>query len=63
MSALRKTLGRLLGGLSHIPAYARIRAFLGVHKDACVRLGWNLAGGVIGCAIGLLGVTLWLRYQ
>ena len=63
MSMLRKALGRLLGGLSHVRRLERLRAFLGVHRDACERLAWNVLGGAVGCAIGLMGVTLWLRYQ
>lgn len=42
---------------------ARLWAFLARHKGAWVRLAWNVAGGVVGCAIGLMGVTLWLRYR
>lgn len=52
-----KTPGRLRGGLS------RLRAFLRSRKALWVRLGWYVAESFIGFAIGVLLVTLWLRYR
>jgi hypothetical protein len=67
MNVPHKLPGRLRGGLSRIRVRAldraRLWAFLRRHKSAWVRLGWNAARGVVGCGIGLLGVTLWLQYR
>ncbi|CAL9366974.1 hypothetical protein [Streptomyces sp. enrichment culture] len=32
-------------------------------RENAGRIGWSIAGGVIGAAIGLLAVTLWLKVQ
>ena len=55
--------GRLRGGLSRLGDRMHLWAFLTRHRSLWVRLGWNVAGGAVGCLIGLLGVTLWLKYR
>lgn len=67
MSTHKKLPGRLRGGLSRFRTRAadrfRLAGFVHHHRDALSRLGWNVAGGLVGTAIGLMGVTLWLRYR
>lgn len=49
--------GRLRGGLS------RIRALPGWLRQHKGRIGWAVAEGVIGSAIGVLFISLYLKYR
>ncbi|MFC5799083.1 hypothetical protein [Streptomyces formicae] len=64
MSARKNLVGRLLGGLSRIRVRlgdrARLAAFLRRERPAAKRIAWALFEGLVGAAVGLGVVTLWL---
>ncbi|MFJ2650833.1 hypothetical protein ACIO1C_29460 [Streptomyces sp. NPDC087420] len=60
MSTPNDPSGRPRGGLSRITDRLHLLRFLRAHQSGVRRLAWNAAGGVVGGAIGLGMVTLWL---
>jgi hypothetical protein len=67
MSTHKKPPGRLLGGLSRLRARlgdrARLWALLRRERPWASKVGWALVEGLIGSAIGLLFVAMYLRYR
>lgn len=64
MSTYSKPPGRLRGGLSHFWGQARDRFHLAAfNRKNGKRVLWTIAEGVIGSAIGLLFVSLYLEYR
>ncbi|MFJ2176378.1 hypothetical protein ACIOHE_26240 [Streptomyces sp. NPDC087851] len=67
MSTDTRPPGRLRGGLTHLRGRLEDRlhlsGFMRGRGPLLRRLGWTVVEGVIGFAVGLLLVTLWLRWR
>lgn len=59
MSAHKKP-GRLRGGLSRLRDRLHLVRLLRTHKGGMSRIGWAIAEGAIGAAIGLGAAILWI---